>query len=114
MSSCDLASEWKFLHITTEQQQLCLLKIIGRNNYGGPARLEPLTKVLKRGTPLRLQVITWQLIHVEGGLDTWKCPQQVQVSGRTTHFDRVSDIACSNVEHLQRGTTHCDRVSDIA
>ena len=47
-------------------------------------------------------------------MDTWESPQQVQGSGRTTHFDRVTDIACSNVEHLHRGTTHCDRVSDIA
>ncbi len=40
--------------------------------------------------------------------------QQVQGSGRTTHFDRVSDMACSNMEHLARRTTHGDRVSDIA
>ena len=47
-------------------------------------------------------------------MDTWESPQQVQGSGRTTRFDRVSDTACSIMEHLERRTTHCDRVSDIA
>ena len=41
----------------------------------------------------------------KGGLDTWESPQQVEGSGRTTHFDRVPEMACSSVEHLDRRTS---------
>ena len=89
MSTCDLASECKLLHITTEEQQLPLLKNMTQTTRG--------------------------FLHVEGGgLGTWESPQHVQVRGRTTHSDRVSDIACSTVEQLHRESRHGNCVSDTS
>ena len=41
-------------------------------------------------------------------------PEHVQIRGRTTQSDRVSDIACSNVEHVHGATKDGNSVSDTS